>query len=227
MLHNLSCCETRFRLLCRWYLLHSSFNLVFRQHKLCNMFIFGMAYLRSKCNQIMMLLTFKIFGNVRNHSKNFPKYSQTSFSGIVNCSDAIYARRILLIRRDSTYLGENVVLSLWKLMKTAIVRHYCWQRRFTILESNRVPFCVLTTRRLHYTTESIWYMTAIFSSALAEHNYIKCEFKKRFSDSWIESRTPSMPPICSPHYAREPILLNQRKILLCYLIVCTGYSISS
>ena len=34
MLRNLSCCETRFRLLCRWYLLHSSLNLVFRQHKL-------------------------------------------------------------------------------------------------------------------------------------------------------------------------------------------------
>ena len=44
MLHNLSCCETRFRLPCRWYLLHSSLNLLFRQHKLHNIFIFGMAY---------------------------------------------------------------------------------------------------------------------------------------------------------------------------------------
>ena len=44
MLHNLSCCETRFRLLCCWYLLDSSLNLVFRQHKLHNIFIFGMAY---------------------------------------------------------------------------------------------------------------------------------------------------------------------------------------
>ena len=44
MLHYLSCCETRFRLLCCWYLLHSSLNLVFRQHKLHNIFIFGMAY---------------------------------------------------------------------------------------------------------------------------------------------------------------------------------------
>ena len=34
MLHNLSCCETRFRLLCCWYLLDSSLNLVFRQHEL-------------------------------------------------------------------------------------------------------------------------------------------------------------------------------------------------
>ena len=45
MLHNLSCYETRFRLLYRWYLLHSSLNLVFRQCKLHNIFLFGMAYL--------------------------------------------------------------------------------------------------------------------------------------------------------------------------------------
>ena len=44
MLHNLSCCKTRFRLLCRWYWLHSSLNLAFRQRKLHNIFIFGMAY---------------------------------------------------------------------------------------------------------------------------------------------------------------------------------------
>ena len=44
MLHNWSCCETRFRLLCRWYLSHSSLNLAFRQCKLYNIFIFGMAY---------------------------------------------------------------------------------------------------------------------------------------------------------------------------------------
>ena len=36
MLHNLSCCEMRFRLLCRWYLLHSSLNLAFRESKLHN-----------------------------------------------------------------------------------------------------------------------------------------------------------------------------------------------
>ena len=46
MLHNLNCCETRFRLLCRRYLLHSSLNLAFRQCKLHNIFIFGMAYCR-------------------------------------------------------------------------------------------------------------------------------------------------------------------------------------
>ena len=44
MLNNLSCCETRFRLLCHWYLSHSSLNLVFEQHKLHNICIFGMAY---------------------------------------------------------------------------------------------------------------------------------------------------------------------------------------
>ena len=38
MLHNLSYCETRFRPLCSWYLLHSSFNLAFRQCKLHNIF---------------------------------------------------------------------------------------------------------------------------------------------------------------------------------------------
>ena len=44
MLHNLSCRETRFRLLCDDDLLHNSLNLLFRQHKLHNIFIFGMAY---------------------------------------------------------------------------------------------------------------------------------------------------------------------------------------
>ena len=44
MLHNLSCCDTRFRLLCRSYLLHSSINLAFRQCNLHNILIFGMAY---------------------------------------------------------------------------------------------------------------------------------------------------------------------------------------
>ena len=44
MLHNLSCLETRFELLCVDDLLHSSLNLVFRQHKLHKTFIFGMAY---------------------------------------------------------------------------------------------------------------------------------------------------------------------------------------
>ena len=47
MLHNLSCCETRFRLLCHWYLLHSSLNLVFRQHKLHNIFQNGVLILFS------------------------------------------------------------------------------------------------------------------------------------------------------------------------------------
>ena len=44
MLHNLSCCETRFRRLRRWHLLYGSLNLAFRQCKLHNIFIFGMAY---------------------------------------------------------------------------------------------------------------------------------------------------------------------------------------
>ena len=34
MLHHLSCCETRFRLLCRWHLLHRSLSLALRQCKL-------------------------------------------------------------------------------------------------------------------------------------------------------------------------------------------------
>ena len=48
MLHNLSGLETRFRRgsgCCAVYdLLHSSLNLLFRQRKLHNIFIFGMAY---------------------------------------------------------------------------------------------------------------------------------------------------------------------------------------
>ena len=44
MLHNLSCIETRFRLLCVDSLLHRSLNLAFRQRKLHNNFIFGVAY---------------------------------------------------------------------------------------------------------------------------------------------------------------------------------------
>ena len=44
MLHNFNCCETRIKLLCCWYLLHGRLNLPFRQCKLHNIFIFGMAY---------------------------------------------------------------------------------------------------------------------------------------------------------------------------------------
>ena len=44
MLHNLSCSETRLRLLWRWFLLDSSLNLAFRLCKLHNNFICGMAY---------------------------------------------------------------------------------------------------------------------------------------------------------------------------------------
>ena len=44
MLHSLSCYETRLMPLGRWYSMHSSLNLVFRQYKVRNIFIFGMAY---------------------------------------------------------------------------------------------------------------------------------------------------------------------------------------
>ena len=40
--------------------------------------------MRPKCLQITMLLTFKLFGRARSHIKKFPKYGQTSFSGIFN-----------------------------------------------------------------------------------------------------------------------------------------------
>ena len=49
VLDNLSCCETRFRLLCRWYLLHSSLYLAFRQCKLHSIFIFEMAHFLALC----------------------------------------------------------------------------------------------------------------------------------------------------------------------------------
>ena len=46
MLCNLCCLKTRLRLLCNKYQRHSSVNLVLQQLKLCNIFIFGMAYWR-------------------------------------------------------------------------------------------------------------------------------------------------------------------------------------
>ena len=45
MLCNLCCLKTRLRLLCEKNRLLSSLNLVSQQLKLCNIFIFGMAYL--------------------------------------------------------------------------------------------------------------------------------------------------------------------------------------
>ena len=44
ILCNLCCLKTRLRLLCNKYQRHSSLNLVSQQPKLCNIFIFGMAY---------------------------------------------------------------------------------------------------------------------------------------------------------------------------------------
>ena len=44
MLYNLCCLKTRLRLLCNKYQRYSSLNLVSQQLKLCNIFIFGMAY---------------------------------------------------------------------------------------------------------------------------------------------------------------------------------------
>ena len=44
MLCNLWCLKTRLRLLSNKYQKHSSLNLVSQQLKLCNIFIFGMAY---------------------------------------------------------------------------------------------------------------------------------------------------------------------------------------
>ena len=44
MLCNLCCLKTRLRLLSNKYQQHSSLNLVSQQFKLCNIFIFGMAY---------------------------------------------------------------------------------------------------------------------------------------------------------------------------------------
>ena len=44
MLCNLHCLKARLRLLCNKYQPHSSLNLVSQQLKLCNIFIFGMAY---------------------------------------------------------------------------------------------------------------------------------------------------------------------------------------
>ena len=46
--------------------------------------------LRPKDLQITMLVMFEIFGRAMNHGEKFPKLSQTSFSGIVYCSEIIY-----------------------------------------------------------------------------------------------------------------------------------------
>ena len=48
MLCNLCCLKARLRLLCNKYQQHSSLNSVSQQLKLCNMFIFGMAYQRCR-----------------------------------------------------------------------------------------------------------------------------------------------------------------------------------
>ena len=44
ILCNLDCLQARLRLLCNKYQQYSSLNLVSKQLKLCNIFIFGMAY---------------------------------------------------------------------------------------------------------------------------------------------------------------------------------------
>ena len=46
----LSCFETRYRLLCRWYLLHSSLDLVSRQHKLHNIYFRNGVLRRISCH---------------------------------------------------------------------------------------------------------------------------------------------------------------------------------
>ena len=83
-LHNLSCIETRFRLLCCWKFI--SLNLVFRQRKLYNIFIFGMAYCCGFCTcflcqhgsrhmekqNMSMTASFNtVLANQNNHAQSF------------------------------------------------------------------------------------------------------------------------------------------------------------
>ena len=67
-----------------------------------------------------MLLTFEIFERAKNHGKKFPKYCQTSFSGIVNwrqrtCSQHLRSRVWIVVRpteNDSTRLYKNGDISV-------------------------------------------------------------------------------------------------------------------
>ena len=55
MLFNLYCLKTRLRLQCNTsYQRHSSLNLVSQQLKLCNIFVFGMAYSLSYCDLFIL-----------------------------------------------------------------------------------------------------------------------------------------------------------------------------
>ena len=58
MLCNLHCLKARLRLLCNKYQRHSSLNLVSQQLKLCDIFIFGMAYW--SITMIFMQLTIQL-----------------------------------------------------------------------------------------------------------------------------------------------------------------------
>ena len=89
MLHNLSCYETRFRLLCRSYLLHSSLNLVFRQHKLHNI----QARIQTGLSGLYKPIRFLGIGSTLNNSHNifilnlnsivFHYFSRSSFCIII------------------------------------------------------------------------------------------------------------------------------------------------
>ena len=67
MLCNLCCLKTRLRLLCNKYQQHSSLNLVSQRLKLCNIFIFGMAY----CFCLVEKQTLLRFGIAHPRASNF------------------------------------------------------------------------------------------------------------------------------------------------------------
>ena len=62
---------------------------------------------KPKCLQITMLWMFEIYGCARNHGKKFSKYSQTSFSGIVNYLRYMY---LVCVDRDQSNLEQLELL---------------------------------------------------------------------------------------------------------------------
>ena len=64
--------------------------------------------LRRKCLKITMLLTFKILRHARNHCERFPKYGQTSFSGIAHLIGKPLPSQTDLIQHLHLNLGDKV-----------------------------------------------------------------------------------------------------------------------
>ena len=74
---------------------------------------------------------------------------------------------------------SNVGFLLWKLMKSVILKQFCYERKIPNPRIKPRTSCSLTIGNLHYTTEATWHMKARISKGVAEHNYMKYRFIKR------------------------------------------------